>query len=559
MYQGKFSKNAAERKDNFQHAESENQNVSFNPSFDMTEKKAAAEGNRPSGNRAQNSGRRISNGSRPVQDFNNLQFAPQMDFPMDDSDRYIPTQEIQQPAPVYKRNRKAVWIGGIFFYVLLIAGVMLFYGQTQRKLDGMFYQLQQYETAQPGMISSRLFDELFANPDWRVLFDNSQTEISEFEGKDVYAAYMESKVGDETLTYRQTSTFDREKLEYGVYLKKEKIASFTIENHAVEQDVPEWKFDCLQLFVSPDETFKIQNLDSHTVKINGVVLGDGYLLQKDGFKVLDESLGELGQGLIIPSHCVHEISGLLMKPNVTIEDAQGNLLEVLYDEETRTFYEPEEQTNEVPADAKDLGLNTVRTYCEFMIKKAGRPQLAKYFNQNTDSYRAITSSDLTWIQTEKAHGFANETVSDYIKLNGDAFAVHVSLTWQLTRQDDSVKESPVDVYLIFEKDKNNDKWLCTRMTGMPFTEPYKMVRVRFMQDGKEVTSKLVSTDAASIQCPKVLPPEGAEVRGWLMQMMDENNEPYYRRVLIPDEEGNSQVPADIFIEPVDLRPVYTKK
>ncbi len=44
-----------------------------------------------------------------------------------------------------------------------------------------------------------------------------------------------------------------------------------------------------------------------------------------------------------------------------------------------------------------------------------------------------------------------------------------------------------------------------------------------------------------------------------MQMKDEDGKPYLRRVLEPDAEGNAAVPAGIFDEPVDLRPVYLNK
>ncbi len=148
-------------------------------------------------------------------------------------------------------------------------------------------------------------------------------------------------------------------------------------------------------------------------------------------------------------------------------------------------------------------------------------------------------------------------MSDYIRFSDDCFSIRVSLTWQLTRSDDSVKESPVDVNLVFEKGTNG--WRCVRMTGYSFTEPESLVRVRFMQDGKPVETRMVSTDARTIQCPTVAAPQGMETVGWLMQMKDEDGKPYLRRVLEPDAEGNAAVPAGIFDEPVDLRPVYLNK
>ena len=301
--------------------------------------------------------------------------------------------------------------------------------------------------------------------------------------------FMEDKVGDTHLTYHKVASEDENRIKYMILLDREEIACFYMVNKSENADAPNWMLDGIEVYFEAENTYRINSATDHVVKVNGIPVDESFQIQKTG-KNFVEDLGELSSNVEIPGTCVYEVSNFLTKPEVTIEDASGKQLTVSYDEETATFSEPAAD-QQIPGEAKKLALDAVETYCKYMIKKVYQGELSKFFKPGTDTSRAITMSDLTWIQKESGHGFANEKVSDYVRLDEKTFSIRVSLTWQLTRKDNSIKESPVDVTLLFEQEPN-EKWRCVRMTGVEFVEPFNTVRVRFMHEDNIIASMMVN-------------------------------------------------------------------
>ena len=461
----------------------------------------------------------------------------------------------KQPLLRYKRNYTGAIIGGIFFYLILAIAISLSLLGLKGKTNKLTAQLKSYEKLQPEWVSQQIFSQVFSSPDWAAIYDNTNVELNMFENKENFANFMKKRVGDVPLTYQRGSDPEDGRLLYHILLNKEKIASFYMKNMSSDSKAPKWQLDGIQVFFQAEDSYRILCSSEHIVKVNGVQLDDRFLIQRSGMK-LKEGLGELSENVQLPGTCLYEVGDLLVKPQVTVEDVNGQTMAVSYDEATATFSETVAQVS-VPEEAKNLALDAVKTYCEFMIKKATRADLSKFFNPDTDTYQAITASDLTWIQRESGHSTANEKVSDFVRLNNEHFSIRVSLTWQLQRKDGSVKESPVDVTLIFGKEKSG-KWRCQRMTGVEFVESFHTVRVRFMHEQTVISSILVSSSDQTIQCPAVGIPDGRKLAGWVTVMQDENGMDYYQRVLEPDESGLSKVPDGLFDHPIDLYPVHVK-
>ena len=541
MYQGKFSKknvsaeqNKIEKqKDPIEHS----QISSLNFQNDVPEKNREQEGRKNQ----------------------NLQF----DIHFDESDQdFIPDQELNEVAEmlsqpiVVKKHLVGSIIGGILFYALLIGGILFFWMHLQSKLGLMTNQLADYEKLQPTYTSQNVFAENFTAPDWAAIFDDAGAFISEYEGREAYADSMKLRTGDHALRYKKAADLEHNRIQYDVFSGNDRVASFFMKNESQDPNSPDWKMDGTKVYYTADQVFRIKSYSDHVVKVNGITLDKTLQIQRSG-KIFTPDLGEKHEEIQLPSMCLYEISGFLMKPAVTIEDSEGNLLNVSYDEETRTFSEPD-RDHEIPEDIQQLALDTVTTYCEFMIKKANRADLFQYFKTGTPTYRAITGSDLTWIQKEKGHSISGERFYDYVKLSDTAFTIRVSLTWQLVRQDDSIKESLVDVGLIFEKD-GADRCRCIRMSHTEFLKPFNTVRVRFMHEGNLLSTSQVDSTQSTIYCPLISPGDGTKLVGWVMVMLDEEGKDYYQRVLVPDESGNAAVPDNLFTKPVDLFPVYDKR
>ena len=367
-------------------------------------------------------------------------------------------------------------------------------------------------------------------------------------------SYMEIKVGDQKLSYRSQPGTDEQKALYDVLLGREKIAEITMEN--ADPDVLNWQLSGIQMDPEPELSYQVRCMENHKVFVNGVPLEDAVLLQKTGRKLTD-ALGDMTAAAEIPNSCLYDMGKFLAQPQVDIENEAGELVEVAFDPETGIFSE-DVLEGEIPSEARNLAMEAVTTYCEFMIQKTNRATLSKYFKPDTPTFRAITGSDLSWIQKERGHSTANEQVYDYVKLSDTSFAIRVSLTWQLIRKDDSLKESPVDVSLLFEQERSG-KWRCVRMSGVRFLEPFNTVRVRFLRHENVLDTVMFHSGDETITYPQVEVPDGKILAGWVAVWQDENGEDYYQRVLKADDSRTVPVPDGVFDGPVDLRPVFAKK
>ena len=122
--------------------------------------------------------------------------------------------------------------------------------------------LADYQAAQPTTKSQEVFDQLFSHPDWGALYDAAGIEDTPYEGKEQFVSYMENKVGDATLTFKETSAGLSGDKKYFVLLGDEKIASFTLSGQtAAITDIPDWELGGVELFFDRSETFYIQNVD----------------------------------------------------------------------------------------------------------------------------------------------------------------------------------------------------------------------------------------------------------------------------------------------------------
>lgn len=111
--------------------------------------------------------------------------------------------------------------------------------------------LVKYEASQPEQKSAEVFNILFADPDWGVIYTLANAEDTAYEGKDAYVAYMEQKVGNQPLTYVETAAGLSGDHKYLVKLGDEKVATFTLTaDPASKAEIVDWKLGTVEVFFS---------------------------------------------------------------------------------------------------------------------------------------------------------------------------------------------------------------------------------------------------------------------------------------------------------------------
>lgn len=452
-----------------------------------------------------------------------------------------------------KKEKKGPRMGGVIFYTFYFMFILLFFVASFFGLKWLQGWLADYEAAQPTVKCEQVFAELFSDPDWAALYDMAGIEDGLFEGKDAYVSYMENKVGDTELTYLETSAGLSQDKKYVVQLNDEKVATFTLEGEQeFITDIPDWQLGKVELFLTRDNSVRIQKMDGHTAYVNGVALDDSYTIQIASTSAEDY----LPIGLTGVRMCTQEVTGLMAAPTVTVVDAAGNSKEVTYDEATNTYVEMTE-ANTISDEHRELALEAVKTYCKWMIEEiTNRGTVAKYFDSSSDVYKNIVSvAGQLWMQDHNGYKFVNDNVTDYAMYGDSIFSVRVSTSLMVTRTDGSVKEYAFDQSLFFNK-KDSGKWLCYEMTNVDVSQPRGKVRLTFMEGDEVLTTGFYDTDASALTAPVLSAPEGKIFAGWVLKGTDEAGRTTLTVMFRPDDQGKVVIPEGATLEPMVLHAYF---
>ena len=486
-------------------------------------------------------------GQQPRQNPGSTQGRPQGGRP-----QQPPYPNMQRPTAPAKPQKRGPRLGGIIFYTLYFMLIAVFAVGMLLGLNWLDNWLVEYEAAQPTVKCQEVFDQLFSNPDWGNLYDLAGVQDTAYEGKDAFVAYMTEKVGSTPLTYVETSAGLSGDKKYFVKLGDERIASFTLEGKQDKvTDIPDWQFGKVELFFDRADGYLIQIVDGHTAFVNGVALDDSFVIQITSSSAADY----LPVGTTGAKTDVLSVTGLMMKPTVTVKDQTGADMPVSYDEEKGMFVEQTE-SNTITEEEQTAVTGALKAYGEFMINASGaRASLAKYYDTSADAYKDILKigSEL-WMNKDNGHRFTAESVTDYCKYSDELFSARGHVTMNVTLKDGNTRDYELDMALFFRK--SNGAWKCYGMTNEDVTKPVGKVRLTFIDgNGTTLVDDFFETDASTLTTPVLSAPEGKVFSGcYTEKTVDGHKE--LTIMFQPDENGKVTIPSGTTLEPMTLRPLF---
>ena len=463
----------------------------------------------------------------------------------------VSEQPIVEKAEKKSRKKKNSRKGSAVFYTFYIMLVLLLAVSSflgYRWLEGW---LTKYEAAQ--IKCQEVFQELFADPDWGKLYEQAGIEDTLFEGKDAYVAHMQSKIGDADLICLATSAGLSRNKKFEVRFGSEKIASFTMEgDRKYITDIPDWTLGQVELYLNRNNAVRVQKVEGTTAYVNGVALDDSYTIQIAGTAAEDF----LPMGISGIRMHTQEVTGLMAEPVVTVMDETGANLNVKFDEAS-SCYVVLTEFNTITDEQRELALESVRTYCKWMIQEINsRGSVAKCFDPSSSLYRNIIAAQANpWIEEHNGFKFENESVSGFTMYGDDIFSVQVALSLKVTLTDGSVKEYAYNQAMFFNK-KDNGNWLCYEMTNADITLPRGEVRLTFMEGDEMLTTDFYDTDASDLIVPVLSAPEGKVFAGWVLKTVNENGHVTNTMVFQPDDMGRVHLSEETALVPMVLYAYY---
>lgn len=458
--------------------------------------------------------------------------------------------EIPEEQPAALKRRRGPSLGTVIFYTLYFLFIGAFVGATFYGLNWLNGWLINYEAAQPTVKCQQVFNTLFTNPDWGMIYDLSGVEDTQYESKDTFVAYMQEKVPDPSkLNFVETSAGTSDDKKYNIRLDQDRIGYFTLRdaNHVENNtEIPDWQLGEVKIEVSGNESYRIEKVEGHTAYVNGVALTDDNTIQIATTKAGDY----LPVGVTPMSTSVQEIGGLLMQPQVTIKNAAGKEMEVTYDEAKRTFIEATE-TNTITSDLETLAYSTAKVYGEYMIGANYLGNLANYFSTDSDSYRTLTKLE-QWNRSKWSnYQVTEQTITDYCRYSDNIFSARVKMVFKVYLKVGGDMDWTVDSTFFFNK-REAGGWICYNMTNENVQQPVGKVRLTFMDGNTKLDSRFVLTDAKELELPVVSAPAGKTFAGWVRQTVSESGAKELTVMFTPDAEGKVTLSAGTNLEPMTL-------
>lgn len=467
-----------------------------------------------------------------------------------------PKEEISKKAAPKEKHRKEKRrrrprIGGIIFYILYVLCIGAFVYGVNYGLGLLEDWLVKYEASQPHHTCQKVFDEIFADPDWKEIYDLAGVKDTTFEGKDVFAAYMEEQYGDIKLTYQETSAGLSGDKKYIILADDEKIAHFTLTGGTDSKtEIAEWKLGSVEVFFTRNQSVAVEKLPSYTVYINGVALDDSFTVYKVSTLAEDYIPQELN-GYQLERQF---ISGLLMSPQVTVLDANGNPVETVYNSETNC-YELTLPTMEITEAEQTLAVNAAQAYAKRMLNIVSKYALRAYYDVNSEIYNVICAVPVWWAQSFSHYEFRNQTISDFYRYSDSLYSVRVQFTLCVTRSDGSIKEWPMD-NTFFCSRREDGSYIVTDMTNVDTQKRNEQVRLTFMNGDEILSSEFVPMDAAQLTLPAVTVPDGKVFSGWVKEEKDADGNITLNLVFSPSESGIISLSPGNRLESMTLHPLF---
>lgn len=453
----------------------------------------------------------------------------------------------QAMSPSKRRTRIRVMIGRIIFTVFLLAYMGVFYHYANYGYDLLMDWLVRLEASQPDVRSQQVFEELFSDPDWEELYHMAGEEDTVYEGAEAYATYMDTLVGDSKLTYVETSAGLSGNKKYIVKADNTKVAEFTLKNLAPEdEEIPDWTLDEVFVFYTRQESLTIFTIPGHTVYINGVALDtEAHLIQTT------ETVAEthLPEGLHGYRDMTLYFDGLLIQPEVTILDADGNAMEVSYDPATNLYAEVLSPAEQISQEMQDIIVEAGKAYGKYMIGAIGKNTLKNHFFASGQAYSSITGVD-RFMQNYKNYSFGDPSVTEYYRYSDELISAYMSIVLNVTRTDGTIKEYYLETTFFLKPDETG-KWMVDSMTNVHIQETVTMVKISFFNGSQEIASQWVNATASQIELPAVTVPSGKDFLGWYTKTVD-GLDISYTLVFRPSETGVVILPEEYVLTPLVL-------
>ncbi len=410
---------------------------------------------------------------------------------------------------------------------------------------------QEEKAASAEQKSVEVFSLLFGNPDWNLLHTMAGIQDTPFEGQESFARYMTGVLGSGRLYYMETAPDFAGQCKYQIVCGERVIGTFSMVN-----DNGIWKLGSVNLVTPRTHSVVITKDPDSVAYVNGVRLDESYRIRYTE-TLAEDSLPQGCHGYRMEQMMV---SDLLTEPQITVVDASGAPVDMIFDEQTQSYVplRPVSQP-EISEPNMQLALNAAQACAAFAIRGNTTADLRQFFDPDSAAYQAVCDTPALLEGCDHYSFDESATrVTNYREYGTEAFSVTITLKLDAAQANGDAQSFDFTWHFLLTRNYAG-AFMISEISEQSFHTTRQQVRLTAILDGEVLETKMLSSDTAVIKMPRVTTPDGMEFAGWAERIVHEDGTQTMAILFAPNAGGMVFLPNGTELEPMTLHAVFRAK
>lgn len=306
------------------------------------------------------------------------------------------------------------------------------------------------------MFSAEKVDELVAS----ITNVECDTQESMLQFRNGVKAVFEGKtVGYDILKGEHTE----DRPAYVITCDNEPVAILRLKKQEVTEKygLPLWEIKSLDWLEKKNTGYTVLAPEGVTLTINGVVVGEDTAIETD---IEHDRAGYFRGCAEIPTYNKYSIDHIYGEPMIEATNPYGDSLEVIFDEETKSYTVEFGTSEELKAEIGDYVVQFVIDYAQYITNDTGYYYLDHYFPSGSALLQGIKNNPRQYYADHRTPEIKNQELKGFTVYDDDTVCAHVYLEQHmLIYYSEQIKVVVTDINVFFFKD--GDTW---KVSGIAF-------------------------------------------------------------------------------------------
>lgn len=322
------------------------------------------------------------------------------------------------------------------FAVLLIAASVVLYSF-----------LDSYEKTRPSYVADSVFKEYFLSSNVAELVLRYSPDEAVFNDNDsINTAFKEHY--DTSLLQCISVSSNETSENYAVSYNDRRIAAFTLSKgeETVKYGLKKYVLSDAEFYFDKSEPMTFLLPKGNTLSINGIAVGDGYIIESD---IEDVSCKYMPDGVTGIVYDKYVIPSVLFSAEAEVIDVNGKSVAAAFDESQELYTVPLTYSEELRREHSAYVINAVSEYTKYLSNDATFSNVAPYLDPSSEIYKRLRSVLVQWVRDHSSYSIFDQTATEFYEYSDDVFSCHVTLKERLTRDRyaDYIENVDVTLYL----------------------------------------------------------------------------------------------------------------